>query len=190
MKIALVTARSLGNQWNELHHSVSLNLVSYIKWCGFEPLVLPSDSDTFPETFINQIKPDLLVLSGGESLGENLKRDQFEKSLLDYSFSFSLPVLGICRGMQVMANYFGATPEKIVGHAGTRHEVTGILQATVNSFHNFGFWEVPSEFDVLAKASDNSIEMIHHTALPWLGVMWHPEREPVASRSNVLGLLK
>jgi putative glutamine amidotransferase len=132
----------------------------------------------------------LLVLSGGESLGENMLRDAFEASLLDHSACLSLPVLGICRGMQVMAHYFGAKPEKVAGHAGTRHEVSGIFQSTVNSFHNYGFQTVPSEFDVIARAPDKSVEMIHHTSLPWLGVMWHPEREPVASWSNILMQIK
>ena len=46
----------------------------------------------------------------------------------------------------------------------------------VNSFHN-ALEKEPSEFEVSARAEDGVIEAIRHKTLPWLGLMWHPERE-------------
>lgn len=177
MRLALVSPRMLTNQWGEIHIAVSDALIDYIGWCGYTPLVLPLSQGLHLESIVSDLKPELIIFSGGESLGENPKRDSFELELLQICESRMIPVLGICRGMQILVSRFGVFPTRLEGHAGTVHDLHGEVEMTVNSYHNFGLLNVPPEFEVLSRASDGSVEMIRHMSLPWLGTMWHPERE-------------
>jgi len=118
-----------------------------------------------------------LILSGGEDIGVSPLRDQTEQELLVWAKEFAVPVLGICRGMQVMASQAGVDLKPVAGHVGTRHALQGILEQEVNSYHAYCLTSCPPGFTVTARAEDNEIEAIYHPGLRWEGWMWHPERE-------------
>ena len=56
-------------------------------------------------TFLTELNLKGLVLTGGEDIGKNKNRDQTEVNLLNWALKNSLPILGICRGMQLIAKY-------------------------------------------------------------------------------------
>lgn len=133
------------------------------------------------------LNPSGVVLSGGEDLNQTPERDDTEHTLLRYAQQNRLPVLGLCRGLQMMSVFAGGVLEKLPDHAGCRHALEAVdssdLSSEVNSFHAWGFRTCPPGYDVLARAPDGSIEAIRHVTLPWEGWMWHPEREsPFAAR--------
>jgi putative glutamine amidotransferase len=132
----------------------------------------------------------LVVLSGGESVGEDPSRDTFEFGLLDMIQKTDTPVLGICRGMQIIGSFLGQDPTPVENHAGTRHLISGLVSAEVNSYHNFGFERVVTPLVPLIKAHDGSIEAFRHERLSWLGVMWHPERDSPDTWHNVLRFIQ
>jgi gamma-glutamyl-gamma-aminobutyrate hydrolase PuuD len=186
MKIAFVTSRSVSNQWGESHASVSHNLIDYLTWCGYSSIILHKENLNILGDLSSRVSPDLVVLSGGESLGVDSTRDEFELSVLRLCEMKTIPVLGICRGMQMLGLFFDQPPIKIEGHSGVRHMVTGVHNSEVNSYHNFGYLEVSSPLVTLVQGQDDTVEAFRHLSLPWLGIMWHPERESVENWIDVL----
>lgn len=139
------------------------------------------DNNKLLEQWLLNLDLKAFVLSGGNDIGDAYDRDQTERQILAFSYDNKLPLLGICRGMQMMGLWAGASLMQVSGHARTRHRLHGRLLSEVNSFHNFALSECPAGFDVLATAEDHGIEAISHKTLPWEGWMWHPERESIFS---------
>ncbi|OGN29997.1 MAG: hypothetical protein A3A33_01590 [Candidatus Yanofskybacteria bacterium RIFCSPLOWO2_01_FULL_49_25] len=143
-----------------------------------------------PNTIKNQnsLILDRIILTGGGTIGRDLDRDTVETSLLQRAVAKRIPVLGICRGAEMINIFFGGLLlDTIPGHAGTTHPVTiGSNAIIVNSYHNQGFTELElaKELRIFAKASDGTIEGINHSSLPIAGIMWHPEREQKLSSQN------
>jgi len=145
-----------------------------------KPFLIPNT----PHFNLDFIKYHLkgVILSGGNDLievgGDAPERDDMEQSLLKYCPEHHIPVLGVCRGMQLGGVFYRGKLEKIPNHTGTRHSISWQnAKREVNSYHNYGFLRVPDCFEILAKAEDNIIESIHHKSESFLGIMWHPERE-------------
>ena len=59
------------------------------------------------QSFLDELSLNGIVLSGGDDIGENDDRDKTENFLLKYAIDKKIPVIGICRGMQLINNYFG-----------------------------------------------------------------------------------
>jgi len=132
-----------------------------------------------------------LILSGGEDWGASPARDETERALLEWARHKRLPVLGVCRGAQVMQIASGGTmPCPATGHAGTRHRVRlphGVRE--VNSFHKLGIpaGKLAPGFAAAAITEDGMwVEAFRHVALPWAGLLWHPEREAEAAPEDRL----
>jgi N5-(cytidine 5'-diphosphoramidyl)-L-glutamine hydrolase len=181
----------------ELRDALDQRLVQWLVHAGFLPVAVPNTlSDTGQpseqtlESWLQAIQPDALILSGGNDIGEYPARDATERYLLTWAEARRNPVLGICRGLQMMSVWAGVDLVKQEGHVGTRHQlaITERIDewpASVNSYHNWGLSSCPDGFEVAARAEDGSIEAIRHTTLPWEGWMWHPEREtPFSSQDN------
>ena len=181
---------------------------------GGTPVVIPSyDNDKALVSLLDTL--DGIVLSGGADidpvfLGEepldcvsiNPRRDRQELTLVRLAVDRQIPVLGICRGIQVLAAALGGKlyqdiktqhDQTCIGHSQTiarglpSHEVKLVKDSllygffgketlAVNSFHHQAVKEVPAGFRVTAFAPDGIIEGMESTAFrPILGVQWHPE---------------
>ncbi len=123
-------------------------------------------------------KPELLVLSGGNDIGQAPERDATEAAVLDYAKQHQLPVLAVCRGMQFMQHHLGGALVKLEGHVATEHAVRSRdgSELIVNSYHHFGIATLAAGLNALYTHADGSIEAAQHAELPWLAIMWHPER--------------
>jgi putative glutamine amidotransferase len=129
---------------------------------------------------------DGLILTGGDDFGDDPLRDETEVALLAWAEFSAIPVLGICRGFQVMQQRLGGALEGVSGHVDNRHRVRmdGVLRE-VNSYHHMAVRRLAEGFIPLAIAEDDSIEAAYDERRRWLGVMWHPERGPAETSDTV-----
>ena len=146
------------------------------------------------EKEVTALNLDGILLTGGNDLNflENAKnkapeRDLFESELLSLCSKINLPVLGVCRGMQLMANHYGGTIIELNGHVATTHHINVHVQNViplktgriVNSFHNFGIDpNLLKQFKIVATSMEGYVEAMAHKKLKQWGIMWHPERPP------------
>lgn len=179
---------------SEYRDALDQKLIAFIKTSGFLPIPIPNklsmNSDTSKRReeligWVRELDLSAFILSGGNDLLENKERDDNENWLLDFAEKGNLPVLGICRGMQVLGTRSGGVLEPINDHSNKVHEVTGQISGVVNSFHKFAFKKMPNDYNLLASANDGCIEAIEHKSLPWEGWMWHPERFKTFRRYDI-----
>ena len=135
--------------------------------------------------WLKKISPDALILSGGNDIGLEKHRDLTEETMLEFGRDRRLPVLGICRGMQMLAVNAGVDLKRVYGHVNTVNTIQGEISGKVNSYHEFSIKYCPESFKVIAKSQDGEIEAIKHRHLPWEGWMWHPERETIINKSDI-----
>ncbi|HAX41094.1 MAG TPA: peptidase C26 [Solibacterales bacterium] len=143
-----------------------------------------------------------LVLGGGRDVNPRLygelrldgtedpdtSRDDFELALLGEAIQRKMPVLAICRGMQLLNVHLGGTlHQNVEGHRRVVHEVTiapeslvaravGVTQCEVMSRHHQAVKDLARGLSVTAAAPDGTIEAVQmdsHAKL--LAVQWHPE---------------
>ncbi len=172
----------------EIRDALDQRLISFLLVAGFTSAPVPNNlykqqapgrtkNHEALDDWLAAISPEAILLSGGNNIGQYVSRDLTEYWLLDFAKARSLPVLGICRGMQMMAHFAGVSLHPVQGHVNVGHIVTGEITGPTNSYHDFSLATCPSDYELLAKSPDGEIEAIRHKSLPWEGWMWHPERE-------------
>lgn len=181
MKRLLVTQRvDEVSHYEERRDGLDQNWHEFLNAAGFFGYPVPNSIDTAKD-MIACGNYDGFLLTGGNDLvicgGNAPERDLVEDAILRHAIDHRVPLLGVCRGLQVIQNTFGVPLEKVSGHIAVDHsiEMNGATE-TVNSYHTFGAFQSVPELDVLATAEDGVIEAVRHTQLPILGIMWHPER--------------
>lgn len=182
MKKILYTQRvEIVRTYGERRDCADQRIPDFLFMCGYCPIPVPNLPNIILE-LIERLAPDGFFFTGGNSLalygGEAPERDETEQVITKWAISHRIPIFGICRGMQFLADYFGGEIRPINGHVGIRHNVTGLVsRESVNSFHEFALRELPKELETLARAEDGSIEAFRHKTYPIMAVGWHPERE-------------
>ncbi|AVO00932.1 gamma-glutamyl-gamma-aminobutyrate hydrolase [Staphylococcus simulans] len=181
---------------------------------GAVPMVIPiTDNDDIIEAQIRQV--DALLLSGGQDvspqlynedpqdkLGETLlARDVFDFKLIEKAKERFIPILGICRGAQVLNVFHGGSLFQDTSYRqiqSLRHwQPTNPTEKTheirvfpntrlsalfpegrfyVNSFHHQVVNQLAEGFRVMAQSNDGVIEAFESESYPYMvGIQWHPE---------------
>ncbi|HWO26744.1 MAG TPA: gamma-glutamyl-gamma-aminobutyrate hydrolase family protein [Kofleriaceae bacterium] len=180
---------------------------------GFIPVPLCNEVEDVAH-YVEALALHGVILTGGNDITSldgatdpAPERDRFERALLAAGSARRLPILGVCRGAQLLALFHGGRVSPVTDHVARRHAVTlvgGHLTSAagrvalrwparfeVNSYHSFTI--SPGALDArlvpLALADDGSVEAVGHVDLPQLGVLWHPEREDPAA-DDPLDLLR
>lgn len=186
MKVIAVSQRvDVLPERGESRDALDQRLIDFLRAAGYLPLPVPNGLEGDLEGWLSAVSPQAIVLSGGNDIGQCTARDRTESRLLDHARAHGLPVLGICRGMQMIAHWSGGVLKPVTGHVRTRHQLSGQIVAEVNSYHGLALAGCPHGFEVQARSEDGEIEAIRHLSLPWAGWMWHPERESVFAAHDV-----
>ena len=188
MKPRILIARSESNGADAYVRSM------YGVGCIADSIYAPPVSDRY----------DGLILAGGGDLdpalyGEKIngskeidkKRDVAELALCEKFVKQGKPILGICRGHQLLNVYFGGTliqhiDSHVSNDSAVYHEVEAAegsimyklfgKSVTVNSIHHQAVGLPGEGFSITQRSPDGIIEAIEHDSLPVLAVQWHPER--------------
>jgi len=180
MKVVAVSQRvDAFPERGENRDALDQRLIAFLRVAGYLPVPVPNGLQDALHGWLSTLSPQAIVLSGGNDIGQCPARDLTENRLLDHAQAHGLPVLGICRGMQMIAHWSGGELKPVTGHVRTRHQLSGQIVAEVNSYHGLALAGCPEPFEVTARSEDGEIEAIRHLSLPWEGWMWHPEREDV-----------
>ena len=190
MKIVLVSQRIdyIKNR-DETRDSIDQNLINFLNKAGFIVIQIPNvnyNPNLYLKLLIEKLKPVGIVLSGGNNIGDFIDRDRLENELINISMKKKIPLIGICRGMQFINNYFGGTLKHINNHVNKRHSVNNSeCNFEVNSFHDFAIDYKPKELITFLVADDGSIESFKHINNFIMGIMWHPERESIFKKFDI-----
>jgi putative glutamine amidotransferase len=190
--------RARWTHWDDEAALLSMSYVRHVQAAGGIAVLLPPDPE--PEAVLGFL--DGLVLTGGADIGDAPERDAFELALAALALERDKPVLGVCRGMQVMNVARGGTliphlPDA-VGHEDHRavlgafgdHDVRlrdgSLAQRVVRedvhptkSHHHQGVDRVGDGFEVTGWATvDDLPEAFEDPSKRFaLGVQWHPEAD-------------
>jgi gamma-glutamyl-gamma-aminobutyrate hydrolase PuuD len=172
--------------------------------------ITPTDDDQRLSSMLDEI--DALLLTGGDDVapalyggapnrgtGSDRQRDGFEVRLIHAALNRDMPVLGICRGIQILNVAHGGTIrdlradeelsdrhgiglDSFAAHdvniaAGTRlADAIGTGTHRVNSFHGQAVGQVGPGLRVCATAEDGVVEGVERPDRTFvIGIQWHPE---------------
>ncbi len=193
-------------------YSLQSAYVNAVRAAGGSPLLLPP-GESNPDFLIAKL--DGIILAGGGDIEPEIyqgqphtavyavdsERDCFELQLAKLALGQNMPILGICRGLQVLnvadgGNLVAHVPDifgTAVSHRddietkSTIHSVEvaanskvaialGVTNTEVTSWHHQAVLNVASSWKIVATAPDGVIEAIEHKTHPWaIAVQWHPE---------------
>ena len=192
---------------------------------GIPILILPPQDMYYYDTRVSETPPltteekeildKQLKLCDGILLPGGFKTFEYDTYIVDYCTKKDKPILGICLGMQIMANYGqtneNGTPKFIVEKNDEQginhcdqdkkyvHKVTLLKESkiyqiihqetfNVNSFHKYHILKT-KKYDIVGYSEDNLIEVIENKNNRFnIGVQWHPER--LMDDPNQINLLK
>ena len=191
------------SNYDETRDALSQDWPSLLEELGFIPVFIPNTLGNL-ESFLKEVSLDGLVLSGGDNIGENQDRDETENKLLMHAIDKKIPVVGVCRGMQLINTYFGGklSIDDSTIHLTKKHSIeiingnfSSLFESSsfhVNTYHKNmiltdGLGEGLKPFAIFSE--DNSIEGLFHEKLPIIGVMWHPERDPDFNNKVILSTI-
>jgi N5-(cytidine 5'-diphosphoramidyl)-L-glutamine hydrolase len=190
MKTIAITQRvAVIPQYGERRDCLDQAWPRFIAACGLLPLALPNVPEVALALFDNAEVAGLL-LTGGNDLaslgGDAPERDATENALVDAAEARGLPVLGVCRGMQVIQQRHAVPLVRVEGHV-TPSQIIHINSEPmeVNSYHRFAALETRAPLDVWAIAADGVVKAVRHAARPTTGIMWHPERNTPFSGADI-----
>ena len=143
--------------------------------------------------YLSKWNINVLILSGGDDLGIFPARDKTETLAFLYALKMRIPIIAVCRGLQLVHSYYGGKLKSGDNKFIEKHRVTKHLinmdnhSIEVNSYHTYKIIEetVNKDFEIFARCKDdNSIEGMRNKQI--LGIMWHPERDKSIANWNKL----
>lgn len=189
-------------------------IAPYTDIAGIEELVAMADSvvltgghDVNPLVYGEELQKGILGISN--------ERDAFDLKLIEEAIKREKPILGICRGMQLVNAYLGGTLYQDIYKANIAklehvsfdtiktgahyitikeqsflHRATGLKKMLVNSEHHQAVKDIAEGFKVTAKSSDGIIEAMEDVHRKLYLVQFHPEALAVNNNGEAINIFK
>lgn len=209
-KLPLIGITTSGQMLTE-SFCLSKFYVEAVRLAGGVPMLIPAGE---PNLFAILASLDGLIFSGGGDIDPAIyngvshptiynvdpERDRSEISLAQLALATTIPILAICRGLEILmvatgGNLYPHLPdefgEMVVHRTDQMHsiehsvkitsesrlaQIIGTTEISVVSWHHQAASEVPLEWHVTARAVDGVIEALEHKHHPWAVILqWHPE---------------
>lgn len=180
----------------EMKDTISRDWIDYLHAIFPQAQILPiPNHPRLAIQLAKKCKINRMIFSNGADWGKDPERDVTEKKLFAHCIAHAIPLLGVCRGFQVLNVLCGGTIEQNINsasgenHGGTRHRIEIIDSPqrriaktdslSVNSFHRQGVTEATraNALTVFARTRGGAIEGLYHPRRQVLGIQWHPERK-------------
>jgi putative glutamine amidotransferase len=216
--VTAATERVSYGVWEEVPAVISpARYLQAVQRAGGRPVLLPPDpEDAEDPGGVLDLLDALIVTGGAGDLDPSLygderhpetgpvqeERDAYELALVRGALEREMPVLGICRGMQILNVAYGGTIEQhlpdVLGHEEHRHtpgtfadhqvglvpdslvaRATGSERTPAKSHHHQGIKQVGEGLQVTGwSVEDDAVEALEDPSCPFvLGVLWHPEED-------------
>lgn len=193
MKYAIATARQLVDVHGQEIIQIEELYAEYLAQFGFQLFVLPLLSDI---QTIYHMHPEMVLLPGGGDVPAEYydssvdviaqcNRDLMEKKLISFAIDNNIPLLGICRGMQMINGFLGGKLTRCLEQSysvASNHYIQICNSESiceVNSFHRdvIQLNSLSEELEAIAFHENyKHIEAFVGIKHPILGLQWHPER--------------
>lgn len=171
--------------------AVRISTRHHVELSKLDGLLISGGTDLCPELYGQEAEP-------GQQY--DVPRDKLETQVLDFVMHKQLPVLGICRGCQLINVRLGGTlfrdikdRRKLTSNRAQIHPAKRLFvkpdsllhrilehdQLRINSLHHQAICEVAPGFDISGTDADDFTQAIERPERPHiLGVQWHPEYLP------------
>lgn len=193
MRIGITQRVAIVESYGETRDCLDQQWFYFLESLNFTPVPIPNKLDDVVQ-WVESLSIDGLIFSGGNDLAHlpnatnvSSDRDRVEGALLTWAKINEIPVVGVCRGLQMINFWLGGSLIEVASHNAIRHSLLNAYNADeifqqfseVNSFHNWGVSPagLATQLKPQAYSYDGLIEAFMHCSLPWAGIMWHPERE-------------
>ena len=170
-KVDTILVLDFGSQYTQL-------IARRVRESNVYSEILPWD---IAESKITELKPKGIILSGGP----NSVTETFTPRAPQVVFDLGIPILGICYGMQTLAEQMGghviSVDQKEFGHSELEIETESTLFKGLNKkinvwmSHGDQVQDLPDDFNLVASTASAPIAAMEHIDLPIFAIQFHPE---------------
>ena len=185
MKNILISQSIKNNSNNELVYGVEKSWYDFFNNPKVNLITLDSNKK------IREKKISAIVLHGGGgndlpkfvNTKENILRKKNDLNIFKYALRKKIPVLGVCYGFQLIAEFYNSRLIKIDNHVKKVHKLVfknkkkKVIKIDVNSYHNYAVLNLPNFFNEITRCKDESIEYAKSDKKNLMCMMFHPERK-------------
>ena len=168
---------------NQLDYCIDTRWLNIANYLGVE--FIPISEFNFPDKDVK-----FILLTGGNTIGEMIRRDKYERKIIEHVVNSNnkIGLLGICRGCQLINEFFGGTNFKVENHVNKKHQLKN-RGIKVTCYHNFSPKKLGKNLFASDFSEDGYVEEIQHKFHNIKGIMWHPERENIGKISKHINQL-